>query len=75
MFESVDKEYIRVLIIGGMIFTIIGTISSIFLLFSIILKFLLILDDILLFLTLCVFFNGLGLASISVALWRLIRPK
>ena len=75
MFESVDKEYIRVLILGGMIFTIIGTILSIVLLFAIPLQFSIIVNDMLLFLTLCVFFNGIGLASISVALWRLIRPK
>jgi len=75
MFESVDKEYIRVLILGGIMFTITGTIPSIFLLFTIPLKCSLILNNMLLFLTLCVFFNGIGLASISVALWRLIRPK
>jgi len=74
MFEAVDKEYIRAFIIGGMVFSFIGTFLVIFLALSIALNFSY-KPDIILTLTLCILFNGIGLGCISEALWRLLRPK
>ena len=75
MYEAVDKEYIRILIIGGMIITFIGIMLSVFLLVSIALNFSYILPNIMVFLTLCVILIGVGLVFVSDALWRLVRPK
>ena len=74
MFETVDKEFIRALIIGGMVFSFIGTVLVIFLTISTALSFSYI-PDIMLVLTLCVLFNSIGLGCISEGLWRLLRPK
>jgi hypothetical protein len=74
MFETVDKEFIRALIIGGMVFSFIGTFLVLFLAISTALSFSYI-PDIMLVLTLCVLFNSIGLGCISEGLWRLLRPK
>ncbi len=74
MFETVDKEYIRAYIIGGMVFSFIGAFLVIMLAISTTLNFPYKLD-ITLTLSLCVLFNSIGLGCISEAIWRLLRPK